>query len=257
MSPTYGSAGMYRPYVSGLGLSVHMRIRETWAGVGTPRISCALDGDRPRPIMKLCRPTDHYSSPPRAVYYIWSVLGSKALYQGRIQDLWKGGGGAQRRSRLKTLFGISKGGGGRTGRAPSLALLEDPLWNFKGGGGRAPCAPPLNPLVFTVPYSACKTVAYPIPETYPDAFLIEGFPESVVQLCKRIAVIFCLFAPWAAMVSFAQAGNVSKWKYFRPHVLIVSVSTMMDNMFITIPAFAWNKYHRQRHDSQKMQPTLD
>ena len=50
------------------------------------------------------------------------------------------GGGAQRRSRLKTLFGISKGGGGRRGRAPSLALLEDPLWNFKGGG--APPAPP-------------------------------------------------------------------------------------------------------------------
>ena len=42
--------------------------------------------------------------------------------QGRIQDLWKGGG-AQRRSRLKTLFGISKGG-----RAP-------------------PAPPPLNPLV--------------------------------------------------------------------------------------------------------------
>ena len=50
--------------------------------------------------------------------------------------------GAQRRSRLKTLFGISKGGGGRRGRAPSLALLEDPLWNFKRGGAHAPCAPP-------------------------------------------------------------------------------------------------------------------
>ena len=55
-------------------------------------------------------------------------------YQGRIQDLWKGGGGAAATtsavgakvfggSRLKTLFGISK------------------------GGARAPCAPPLNPLV--------------------------------------------------------------------------------------------------------------
>ena len=32
-------------------------------------------------------------------------------------------------------------GGGRRGRAPSLALLEDPLWNFKSGA-RAPCAPP-------------------------------------------------------------------------------------------------------------------
>ena len=50
------------------------------------------------------------------------------------------GGGAQQRSRLKTLFGISKGGGGRRGRAPSLALHEDPLWNFKRG--RAPPAPP-------------------------------------------------------------------------------------------------------------------
>ena len=36
--------------------------------------------------------------------------------------------------------------GGCRGRAPSLALLEDPLWNFKRGG-RAPPAPPLNPLV--------------------------------------------------------------------------------------------------------------
>ena len=58
------------------------------------------------------------------------------------------GGGAQRRSRLKTLFGISKGGGGRRGRAPSLALLEDPLWNFKRGRAPpAPPPPPLNPLV--------------------------------------------------------------------------------------------------------------
>ena len=58
------------------------------------------------------------------------------LDQGRIQDLWKGGGGAAATasaagakvfggSRLKTLFGISK------------------------GGVRAPCAPPpLNPLVW-------------------------------------------------------------------------------------------------------------
>ena len=62
-------------------------------------------------------------------------------WQGRIQDLWKGA--AQRLPSLKTLFGISKGGGHR-GRAPSLALLEDPLWNFKrgGGGAHAPCAPP-------------------------------------------------------------------------------------------------------------------
>ena len=43
--------------------------------------------------------------------------------QGRIQDLWKGGGGA------------------------AATLFEDPLWNFKRGA-RAPCAPPpLNPLV--------------------------------------------------------------------------------------------------------------
>ena len=38
-----------------------------------------------------------------------SWLDSGINDQGRIQDLWKGG--AQRRSRLKTLFGISKGGG--------------------------------------------------------------------------------------------------------------------------------------------------
>ena len=59
------------------------------------------------------------------------------MYRGGSRICGKGG--AQRRSRLKTLFGISKGG--RRGRAPSLALLEDPLWNFKRGG-RAPPAPP-------------------------------------------------------------------------------------------------------------------
>ena len=65
------------------------------------------------------------------------IIGSYHSMQGRIQDLWKGG--AQRQSRLNTLFGISKGG--RRGRAPSLALLEDPLWNFKRGGAR-PLRPP-------------------------------------------------------------------------------------------------------------------
>ena len=44
--------------------------------------------------------------------------------QGRIQDLWKGGGAA-------------------------AVPFEDPLWNFKRGA-RAPAAPPLNPLVICV-----------------------------------------------------------------------------------------------------------
>ena len=68
--------------------------------------------------------------------------------QGLIQDLWKGGGGAAATasaggakvfggSRLKTLFGISK-------------------------GGRAPPAPPLNPLVLPFQISAIhRTIFLP------------------------------------------------------------------------------------------------
>ena len=62
------------------------------------------------------------------------------LSQGRIQDLWKGGGGAAATasaagakvfggSRLKTLFGISKGGA----RAPPLNPLVFPLLKFSFG----------------------------------------------------------------------------------------------------------------------------
>ena len=41
------------------------------------------------------------------------IMGS---HQGRIQDLWKGGGGA------------------------AAVPFEDPLWNFKGGGAQGACA---------------------------------------------------------------------------------------------------------------------
>ena len=51
--------------------------------------------------------------------------------QGRIQDLWKGGGGGRsgyrERHRREGFW-----------RVP----FEDPLWDFKRGGARAPCAPP-------------------------------------------------------------------------------------------------------------------
>ena len=63
---------------------------------------------------------------------------NETFHQGRIQDLWKGGG-AQRRSRLKTLFGISKGG------AQGACALFGPPWRpsleFQKGGAR-PLRPP-------------------------------------------------------------------------------------------------------------------
>ena len=67
--------------------------------------------------------------------------------QGRIQDLWKGGGGAAAVPFEDPLWNFKRGG--RRGRAPSLALLEDPLWNFKRGA-RPPAPPPPNPLVMHV-----------------------------------------------------------------------------------------------------------
>ena len=76
--------------------------------------------------------------------HLCSLLGPIAdeiRNQGRIQDVWKGGGAAA--VPFEDPLWNFKRGGGRRGRAPSLALLEDPLWNFKrGGGARAPCAPP-------------------------------------------------------------------------------------------------------------------
>ena len=50
-------------------------------------------------------------------------------YQGRIQELWKGGGGAA-----------------ATASAAGAKVLEGPVWRpsleFQKGGARAPCAPP-------------------------------------------------------------------------------------------------------------------
>ena len=59
------------------------------------------------------------------------------------------GGGVQRRSRLKTLFGISKGGA--QGACTLFGHPLRPSLEFQKGG-RAPPAPPLNPLVSTTAY---------------------------------------------------------------------------------------------------------
>ena len=71
-----------------------------------------------------------------------TLVHSTTDYQGRIQDLWKGGGAAATASaagakvfggsRLKTLFGISKGGG-----APPESASDYYTWSGAdpGGGG--------------------------------------------------------------------------------------------------------------------------
>ena len=115
------------------------------------------------------RPLIHLSSRPSIFHP--SILSSihpsvHMSISGADPGFVERGGAAA--SRLKTLFGISKGG--RRGRAPSLALLEDPLWNFKRGP-RAPCPPPpLNPLV-NIPAFLCPPASvhnYPCDGRYDD-----------------------------------------------------------------------------------------
>ena len=62
----------------------------------------------------------------------------RSVYQGRIQDLWKGGRSGYRERRRREGFW----------RVP----FEDPLWNFKRGG--APCAPPESASVYGL-YTLC------------------------------------------------------------------------------------------------------
>ena len=82
---------------------------------------------------------------PNRIYYIHNpvadpggggVQGSPGADPGFVER----GGGAQRRSRLKTLFGILKGGGAGGVRPlwPSLKTL----FGISKGGARVPCAPP-------------------------------------------------------------------------------------------------------------------
>ena len=69
---------------------------------------------------------------------VWCVCGGGGgYYQGRIQDLWKGGHSGYRERRRHEGFW----------RVP----FEDPLWNFKRGGARPlRPPPPPNPLVITI-----------------------------------------------------------------------------------------------------------
>ena len=67
-------------------------------------------------------------------------VGDTVIHRGGSRILWKGGG-AQRRSRLKTLFGISKRGGGAGGVRPLWPSLK-PLFGISKGGGARPLRPP-------------------------------------------------------------------------------------------------------------------
>ena len=82
-------------------------------------------------VMKLCftpgRRPSWIGGGVKKTFHIFQPVDKFRGEQGRIQELWKGGGGGA-----------------------AAVPFEDPLWNFKRGA-RAPCAPPpLNPLVVSV-----------------------------------------------------------------------------------------------------------
>ena len=73
--------------------------------------------------------------------------------------------------------------------------FEDPLWNFKRGA-RAPCAPPLNPLVLTHPFSTMKRSNILIADSFAclGVFCYPYRPRLTAELCSFVGLIG--LKPW-------------------------------------------------------------
>ena len=78
----------------------------------------------------------------RAVKALLSVGDTNSYTQGRIQDLWKGGGGAAAVPFEDPLWNFKRGGGGPQGGVRPLWPSLKTLFGISKGGGAPPAPPP-------------------------------------------------------------------------------------------------------------------